>query len=137
MWMIWWSSSGAFALALLAALALDRTGAVHQPEDLPAVDFDAAVDRMIEDAAAAAEASRRRADSFWLKASGSFFPHSKMNHHPTLPKRTRAENTARVREWRTMPNPATWPKAPCALCGRAVVAFYGKVDVPPIDAAGY
>ncbi|KJE20030.1 hypothetical protein FF36_05694 [Frankia torreyi] len=128
---------GAFALSALAAKLTGRGGNVRDPGDVPATDFDAAVERMIEDAVAAAEAGRLRADSFWLKASGSFFPNSKMNHRSTLPMRSRAENTARVRGWRTMPDPATWPQVPCALCGRAAVAFYGKVDVPLIDAAGY
>ncbi|CAO5168469.1 CRISPR-associated protein Cst1 [Frankia sp. AiPs1] len=128
---------GAFALAGLAAQMTGSGDGPQWPTGLPEADFDAAVEQMIDHAAAAAEAGRRREENFWLKASGAFFPNSKMNHRPTLPKRSRTENTARIREWRTMPDPASWPNAPCALCGRPAVGFYGKVDVPLVDAAGY
>lgn len=125
---------GAFALAALAAE--EPVDAPH-PAEMGAEEFDGAVEVMIEDACLAAEYGRRGKDSFWLKSSGAFFPNSKMNHRPTLGKRPRAENDGRIRAWRTMPEPAAWPGVPCALCGREAAGFYGKVDVPLIDAAGY
>ncbi|WP_157475481.1 hypothetical protein [Parafrankia sp. EUN1f] len=125
---------GAFALA--AIQAEEPVDAPH-PADLTPVGFDRAVELMIEDACLAADYGRRGKDSFWLKSSGAFFPNSKMNHRPTLGKRPRAENDERIRAWRTMPEPADWPAAPCVLCGRNAVGFYGKVDVPLVDAAGY
>lgn len=125
---------GAFALA--AVVAEEPLATVH-PTALAEDGFTRAVEVMARDACRAAEEGRRGQDSFWLKASGAFFPNSKMNHRPTLGKRTRAENDGRIREWRTMPAPSGWPGVPCALCGRDAVGFYGKVDVPLVDAAGY
>lgn len=127
---------GAFALAADHP-SIGSVADVPAPEDLGPDAFGHAVTTMARHAADAAEAGRTGRDSFWLKASGAFFPNSKMNHRPTLGKRTRAENDQRVHEWRTMPEPARWPGVPCALCGRSAVGFYGKVDVPLADAAGY
>ncbi|MCL9793801.1 hypothetical protein [Frankia sp. AgKG'84/4] len=128
---------GAYALAALAAKA--TTGELadaKSPADVLPEELAAAVSVMVRDAENAAEAGRVGVGSFWLKASGAFFPNSPMNHRPTLGKRTRGENNARISAWRTMPDPATWPGVPCALCGRDAVAFHGKVDVPLIEAAG-
>lgn len=112
---------GAFALAHLAGARL--------PDEISSEGFDHAVERMTEDAVSAGlKASTKDSGAFWLKASGSFFPNSKMNH-PTRTKKPPAQITAEVRAWRRMPDAESWPEASCALCGRRACGFYGKVDV--------
>ncbi|WP_157180450.1 hypothetical protein [Protofrankia coriariae] len=123
----------AHPLQRVGAFALTALAGCREPGEITADAFDTAVRTMADDAVRAAHAeSTKAADGFWLKASGSFFPNSKMNH-PSRSKRGRDELTEQVRAWRTMPEARTWPGVPCALCGRAAVSFFGKVDVPLME----
>ncbi|WP_066890856.1 hypothetical protein [Carbonactinospora thermoautotrophica] len=113
---------GAYALADLAG--------ARRPEEVTPEGFDAAVAKMTADAIQAAKVrDTKRPEGFWLKVSLSFFPNSKMNHNAQL-KKSDEELDAGIREWRTPPEPASWPGVRCVLCGREAVGFYGKVDVP-------
>ncbi|GGO20261.1 hypothetical protein GCM10010116_40610 [Microbispora rosea subsp. aerata] len=113
---------GAYALAFLAK--------APSPELLSAEGFGEAVETMTKHAVGAALVRDTKSErGFWLKASMSFFPNSKMNH-PSNAKKDDAEIRDAVRLWRRKPEPGTWPDAACVLCGRAAVGFYGKVDVP-------
>jgi len=118
---------------VIAALAKCRT-----PGDVTAEAFRDVVQTMTEDAVQAARvASTREQDGFWLKASMSFFPNSKMNH-PSRLKQPPAELADAVRRWRTMPDPQTWPDSvPCALCGRGAVGYFGKMDVALCESDAY
>lgn len=119
---------GAFALCALVG--------VPGPQDLTVEGFDAAVTRMTEDAVRAAMVSDTKAeDGFWLKASGSFFPNSKMNHPSRLSKRDGLLDE--VNTWRRLPTVDQWPGVDCALCGRAAVGFYGKLDVALAESIAY
>lgn len=112
---------GAFALAHIAG--------VRDVEDITVDGFDRAVERMTSDAVAAAQKASTKDDgAFWLKASGSFFPNSKMNH-PSRAKKPRTQIVAEVLAWRRIPEAASWPMTPCTLCGRRACGFYGKTDV--------
>lgn len=123
---------GAFALARLS-------GAGH-PDQVTPEGFDRATERMTRDAARSAlvvfEGGTKAPDGFWLKCSLSFFPNSKMNH-PSNGRRTADEISGAVEEWRRMPAPESWPDAPCVLCGRPAVRYFGKVDVPLIESHIY
>lgn len=113
---------GAYALAVL--------GKGSSPEHLTPEAFERAVGTLTEHAVDAALVRDTKSDrGFWLKASMSFFPNSKMNH---LSNAKKSDDTIRdaVREWRRCPEPETWPTAACVLCGRDAVGFFGKVDVP-------
>ncbi|MFY1686180.1 hypothetical protein ACN265_32170 [Micromonospora sp. WMMD730] len=121
---------GAYALAVLAG--------APDPHRLTRDAFDQAVSTMAEDATGAALVrDTKAARGFWLKCSQSLFPNSKMNHMPTLGKRTDEEIGDGVRRWRTRPPEASWPGVPCALCGREAVGFFGKVDVPLAESNVY
>lgn len=114
--------AGAYALAFL--------GRASSPEGLTPEAFEEAVARVTEDAVFAALARDTRSDEgFWLKASLSFFPNSKMNH-PGNARKTDDTIRDAVRGWRRPPEPSTWPGAACVLCGRDAVGFFGKKDVP-------
>ncbi|MBT2207243.1 hypothetical protein [Actinomadura sp. NEAU-AAG7] len=66
---------------------------------------------------------------FWLGASYLLWPNSKLN--PTARgKQSFSERDRLIREWRAYPDPAGWPGAPCAYCGRPACDWYGKVDIP-------
>ncbi len=122
---------GAFALCALARGPQDDLVA---PDQLPAQRFDEAVERMTADAVRASlTADTKAEDGFWLKASGSFFPNSKMNH----PSRQRNKVEGEVRQWRGMPAVDAWPTVGCALCGRQAVGFYGKADVALAESVSY
>ncbi|WP_214104947.1 hypothetical protein [Acrocarpospora catenulata] len=113
---------GAYALAALA-----RT---TTPEGLSAEGFRDAVGTITEHAITAALVRDTKSErGFWLKASLSFFPNSKMNHH-TNARREDEEIRAAVRLWRREPEYGARPGVACVLCGRAAVGFFGKVDVP-------
>ncbi|MEW9534158.1 hypothetical protein [Microbispora sp. NPDC049125] len=113
---------GAYALAIL--------GKASSPEQLTAEAFDRAVSTVTEHAVnAALIRDTKDARGFWLKASMSFFPNSKMNHHSNAKKGDEDVRVA-VRQWRRPPERDAWPEAACVLCGRAAVGFFGKVDVP-------
>ncbi|MFJ2033988.1 hypothetical protein ACIN94_30675, partial [Streptosporangium sp. NPDC087985] len=113
---------GAYALAFL--------GKATSPEHLTPEAFEEAVDRIAGDAVSAAlERDTKGEKGFWLKASMSFFPNSKMNH---LSNAKKDDGTIRdaVRRWRKCPEPQDRPAVACVLCGRGAVGFFGKVDVP-------
>ncbi|GII76646.1 hypothetical protein Sru01_16280 [Sphaerisporangium rufum] len=113
---------GAYALAVL--------GGVPTPDRLTPEALDQAVKTMTKDALhAALVRNTKRDNGFWLKASMSFFPNSKMNHLSNA-KKDDATVTEAVQTWRKCPAPESWPDAACVLCGRRAVGFYGKVDVP-------
>lgn len=66
---------------------------------------------------------------FWLASSYSLWPNSKLN--PTARgKQSPSERRRLIAEWRSPPDPADWPGAPCAYCGRAACGWFGKVDIP-------
>ncbi|GAB3119604.1 hypothetical protein GCM10027160_33960 [Streptomyces calidiresistens] len=126
---------GAYALAALVE---------STPADLTADRFRAAVERMTGDAVRASVRESKAPDGFWQKASLSFFPNAPMNH----PGRYKGKNekgepkTARdvqeaTRRWLSLPDPATWPDADCALCGRRAVGWYGKQDMPLAESQAY
>lgn len=122
---------GAFALADLSGES------VADPERLSQTGFRAAVERMTRDAVATARvASTTAEDGFWLKVSGSLFPNAPMNHPSRLKNGVEAL-AAEIRAWRTRPEVSAWPGAPCALCGREAVGFYGKRDVPLAESDSY
>ena len=125
---------GAFALA---ALVPGRRRRLLDPTGVHADEFDAVVARLTEDAAAAALVDGTKADDgFWLKASGSLFPNSPINH-PSRLKKSAEERAAEVRRWRSMPDRVDWPDVACVLCGRPACGFYGKVDVPLAESTLY
>ncbi|MFA1546144.1 hypothetical protein [Actinomadura chokoriensis] len=114
--------AGAFVLAALAD--------VDHPCEVSDEALAMAVDQMTShlvktvDAAKAADPG-----GFWLGASYLLWPNSKIN--PTARgKQSPAQREALIREWRARPEPADWPGAPCAYCGRAACGWYGKVDIP-------
>ncbi|WP_206068954.1 hypothetical protein [Nonomuraea composti] len=114
----------------MGAYALAQLGKAASPDALLPGAFSHAVERVTEDALRAALVRDSKSDQgFWLKASMSFYPNSKMNHHSNA---KRDDDTVReaVRAWRQMPDRALWPSAACVLCGRQAVGFFGKVDVP-------
>ncbi len=118
----------AHPLQRVGALSLCALAGVSKPEELTAEGFDSAVARMTEDAVCAAIVADTDAeDGFWLKASHSFFPNSKMNHGARSKQGNALPEV--VRAWRRMPPEDAWPAASCALCGRQAVGFYGKTDV--------
>lgn len=120
----------AHPLQRMGAYALAFLGGARTPEHLATSAFDDAVGILTKDALRAALVRDTKHDQgFWLKASMSFFPNSKMNH-PSNAKKDDEEIRIAVRNWRTCPEPGAWPEAACALCGRAAVGFYGKKDVP-------
>ena len=59
-----------------------------------------------------------------------------MNHNAQL-KKSSDELEAGIKEWRTPPDPSSWPGVRCVLCGRAAVGFYGKVDIPLAESRLY
>ncbi len=126
----------AHPLQRVGAFALCALGEAAGPGQLTAAQFDAAVECMRDHAVRAASVTDTKADGgFWLKASGSFFPNSKMNHPSRLSKRDGLRDA--VSQWRQMPPAEVWPEADCALCGRQAVGFYGKVDVALAESVSY
>ncbi|MFI7449700.1 hypothetical protein ACIBQX_19550 [Nonomuraea sp. NPDC049714] len=120
----------AHPLQRIGAYALVHLGKGPAPESLLPEAFDHAVETVTKDAVRAALVrDGKSAEGFWLKASMSFFPNSKMNHH-TNAKRDDTTIGDAVRTWRRMPDEVLWPAAACMLCGRQAVGFFGKVDVP-------
>ena len=111
---------GAFAMSSLA-------GCDH-PETMTSEDF-ATASRTITDAmaAAAVKAGSNDDGAFFLKASYGFFPNSPINHATRF--KNGKDPVVGVRQWRTMPEPQTWPGVPCVLCGREAVDFYGNTDM--------
>jgi hypothetical protein len=113
---------GAFALAALVD-APAPAAVADEPLSVGAA-------QMTDDAVQAALGRDTKVPAgFWLKSSLSLFPNSKMNHHSNA-KKSDAAIAEAVREWRGRPEESAWPDAPCVLCGRPAVEFYGKVDVP-------
>ncbi|WP_250279439.1 hypothetical protein [Frankia sp. Cppng1_Ct_nod] len=120
----------AHPLQRVGAFALTAIAGCSEPGQMTADGFATAVRRMAEDAVRAALLPSTTAEgAFWLKASGSFFPNSKMNH-PSRVRRSRQENIDLVLAWRTMPARECWPGRCCVLCGRDAVGYFAKVDVP-------
>jgi hypothetical protein len=120
---------GAYALAALAGCP--------DPGKVTGEAFDQAVGGMTDDAVRAALGKDTKVPSgFWLKSSLSLFPNSPMNH-PSNGKKHSNLITAGVERWRRPPDRDAWPSAPCALCGRPAVRFYGKVDVPLAESDVY
>lgn len=120
---------GAYALAVLAG--------TPDPRRLTRDGFDRAVAEMTADAIRAALVRDTKvADGFWLKCSLSFNPNSPMNH-PRNGNKTDEEVTEGVRRWRERPAEESRPGVPCALCGRAAIRFYGKLDVPLAESDSY
>ncbi|WP_131766348.1 hypothetical protein [Candidatus Protofrankia californiensis] len=120
----------AHPLQRVGAFALTALAGCREPGDVTADAFDAAVRRMADDAVRAAVLPSTTAEgAFWLKASGSFFPNSKMNH-PSRASRGRQEIIDQVVAWRTVPDRNRWPGRSCVLCGRDAVGYFAKVDVP-------
>ncbi|MEV4010952.1 hypothetical protein AB0J35_10665 [Nonomuraea angiospora] len=120
----------AHPLQRVGAYALAHLGKSSSPESLLPEAFGPAVEKVTRDAVRAALVRDTKSDEgFWLKASMSFFPNSKMNHHSNA---KRDDDTIRdaVRAWRRMPDAMLWPAVACVLCGRQAVGFFGKVDVP-------
>ncbi|MDX3099967.1 hypothetical protein [Nonomuraea angiospora] len=120
----------AHPLQRVGAYALAHLGKSPSPESLLPEAFGPAVEKVTRDAVRAALVRDTKSDEgFWLKASMSFFPNSKMNHHSNA---KRDDDTIRdaVRAWRRMPDAALWPPVACVLCGRQAVGCFGKVDVP-------
>ena len=111
---------GAFALASLAEC--------DHPANMTPADFVAA-SKLITDvmADAATKPDGKGDGAFFLKTSFSFFPNSPINH--STRSKGGKDPAAGVRQWRTMPDPESWPGVPCALCGRRAVAFYGNTDM--------
>ncbi len=120
----------AHPLQRVGAFAFTAIAGCSEPSQVTADLFVAAVRRMADDAVRAALLPSTTAEgAFWLKASGSFFPNSKMNH-PSRVRRSRQENIDLVVAWRTMPGRERWPGRCCVLCGRDAVGYFAKVDVP-------
>lgn len=120
----------AHPLQRVGAYALARLAGTGHPNEVTPEGFQRAITRMTDDAIRAALVrDSKQPDGFWLKSSRSFFPNAKMNH-PTITKATDAELRAGVADWRELPDSDSWPAAPCVLCGRAAVKFFGKMDVP-------
>lgn len=120
----------AHPLQRVGAYALAYLGKASSPEALSPDAFTRAVERMTGDALRAALVrDSKNGEGFWLKASLSIFPNSKMNHHSNAKRGDDAIREA-VRAWRRMPDEALWPPVACVLCGRQAVGFFGKVDVP-------
>lgn len=119
----------AHPLQRIGALALAQLAGVRTLDDMTPERFEDAVGKMAGDAAQAGwVASTKDVGGFWLKASGSFFPNSKMNH-PSRARKSKAQITDEVLAWRRIPEGEAWPDVPCALCGRQACGFYGKMDV--------
>lgn len=113
---------GAYALAALAGSS--------EPGAITGDGLDQVVVEMSGHAVRAALGKNPKvAAGFWLKSSLSLFPNSPMNH-PSNGRKLDEQITGGVQRWRKRPPHETWPSAPCALCGRPAVRFYGKVDVP-------
>ncbi len=120
----------AHPLQRVGAYAFTAIAGCSEPGQVTAKLFDDVVRRMADDAVRAALLPSTTAEgAFWLKASGSFFPNSKMNH-PSRARRSRQENIDLVLAWRTIPNQNCWPGRGCVLCGRDAVGYFAKVDVP-------
>ncbi|MCO5996662.1 hypothetical protein [Actinoallomurus rhizosphaericola] len=120
---------GAYATAALAG----DTG----PEELPAEDFERAVQLMTRQAInAALVRDSKAAHGFWLKTSYSINPNSPMNH-PSNGKKSADSIRTAIEQWRSLPDPRTWPGVDCVLCGRAAVGFFGKLDVPLAESDAY
>lgn len=120
----------AHPLQRVGAYALAALGKASSPERLTPEGFDHAVQILTDDAVRAALVRDTKSEhGFWLKASMSFFPNSKMSHLSNA-KKDDEDIRAAVRQWRRCPERATWPDAACVLCGHAAVGFYGKLDVP-------
>ncbi|WP_063843165.1 hypothetical protein [Sphaerimonospora mesophila] len=120
----------AHPLQRVGAYALASLGKAPSPERLPTDGFDEAIKTLTKHAVSAALVRDTKSEhGFWLKASFSFFPNSKMNL-PSNSKRDDEEIRTAVQMWRRKPEIGVWPEAACVLCGRAAVGFYGKVDVP-------
>jgi hypothetical protein len=127
----------AHPLQRVGAFALARLAGVGHPDRVGPEGFRRATARMTKDAITAALVrDSKQPDGFWLKSSRSFFPNAKMNH-PTIAKASDAELRAGVARWRELQDPDTWPDAPCVLCGRAAVRFFGKMDVPLAESSAY
>ena len=128
---------GAYALAALSEEPNPHGPGAVPPQDLTPAGFTAAVDRMTDHAVRAALVRDSKGpNGFWLKASYSFFPNAPMNHPLNSKKSDQALREA-VRSWRARPDVATWPEAPCVLCGRQAVGYFGKLDVALAESEAY
>ncbi|WP_326596602.1 hypothetical protein [Streptomyces sp. NBC_01803] len=131
-------------LQRVGAYALAALGGGSDPEGLGAEGFRAGFAVVVRDAVEASVRESKAVDGFWQKASLSFFPNAPMNHPGRWKGRTAdgraksAEDVRRsVREWLSMPEPASWPAAGCVLCGRRSVGFFGKRDVVLAESEAY
>lgn len=120
---------GAYALAALAEVDSVSVVSAGRLESVAALMTDHAV-------AAATGPDSKSPEGFWLKCSLSFFPNSPMNH-PSNGKKAPSVVADAVRKWRGRPSSARDPGAPCVLCGRPGVGFYGKLDVPLAESDAY
>lgn len=113
---------GAFALVAMA-----EVGSVDELHDDAFVKAVATAER---DAVYAAQSGKGSENGFgWWHGviSNGFFPNSPL-HYASRWSKPQARDE--VHNWRATPDPTAWPDAPCALCGRQAVGFYGKRDVP-------
>lgn len=110
-------------LQRLGAHAIASRAGAARPEQVTGVQFDEVVARMISDLIATSTVAKGDPGWYLLGVSYLLWPNCAL-HYPS--KRTAEGITA----WRSMPVPDRWPGAPCTLCGRAAVAWYGKGDIP-------
>jgi hypothetical protein len=112
---------GAFALAALAK--------VSHPEHLTTERFKAVVGTMTRHLVATADVVKA-ADpgGFWLSASYMLWPNAPINP-AARGKQSPPERRAAITHWRTVPDAADWPGAPCAYCDRPSCKWFGKVDI--------
>ena len=113
---------GAFALVALAK--------AESVDDLHGAVFQDAVAVAESDAVRAACAGKgsENGRGWWHGViSNGFFPNSPL-HYASRWSDSQTEDE--VHNWRRLPPAPQWPEAPCVLCGRQAVGFYGKRDVP-------
>ncbi|AJC55113.1 hypothetical protein [Streptomyces sp. 769] len=116
-------------LARIGAHVIASFADVETPAMVTSALFQEVMSRLMDAAVTAALLRDGKAENgFLLKCSHSLWPNSDMNH-PFNAKRDDTTVTEKVRAWRTMPAPDTWPGAACALCGHQAVGFYGKADM--------
>ena len=113
---------GAFALAGLVNL--------EHPQEFAPDSFERAVETMTAHLLGTAGLAKAGdTGGYWLSASYLLWPNSPLN--PTnRGRQTVAQRRAAITAWRTRPDAASAPDAPCVYCGRPACGWYGKVDIP-------